>query len=58
MSNITDIKIDIDCPGVAAFIEKLLTECGGNTSLSTYDFEKIFQKIKMKEKMSGVGSMT
>lgn len=40
MSNITDIKIDIDCPGVAAFIEKLLTECGDNKSLSTSDFEK------------------
>jgi len=40
MSNITDIKIEIDRPGVAAFIEKLLTECGGNKSLSTYDFEE------------------
>ena len=50
MSNITDIKIDIDCPGVAAFIEKLLTECGGNKSLSTYDFEENLPEDKDERK--------
>lgn len=40
MSNITDIKIDIDHPDVATFIEKLLTECGYNKSLSIYDFKE------------------
>lgn len=50
MSNITDIKIEVDQPEVATFIEKLLTKCGGNISLSTHDFEENLPENKDERK--------